>query len=55
MDGRRFQKISYIFEAIDIMATKNADFERSRAVIEKRDIVLHLNVICCGVRADSFI
>ena len=52
MDGGRFHKISCIFDAIDLMATKNADFERSRAVIEKRNLVLPLIVIWRGVRAD---
>ena len=52
MDGGRFHKIICIFDAIDIRGTKNEDFERSRAVIEKRDLVLPLIVICCEVRAD---
>ena len=52
MDGGRFHKISCIFDAIDLMATTNADFERSRAVIEKGDLVLHLNVLWLGVKAD---
>ena len=43
MDGGRFHNIRCIFDAIDLMATKNPDFERSQEVIEKRDLVLHLN------------
>ena len=45
MDGGRFHNISCIFDAIDLMETKNKDFVRSRAVNEKHDLVLHLNVI----------
>ena len=52
MDGWRSHKIRCIFGAIDCIATKNADFEISRAVLEKRDVVLHLNVVWRGVIAD---
>ena len=45
MAGWRSHKISCIFGAIDGMAAKNADFKRSRAALEKRDVVLHLNVV----------
>ena len=40
MNGGRFHKISCIFDAIDLMETKNADFEISLAGIEKRDLLL---------------
>ena len=39
------QKISCIFDDIDRMATNNADFEISREVLEKIDVVLHLNAV----------
>ena len=45
VDGGRSHKISCIFGDIDRMATKNADFERSQAVLEKNDLVLPLNVV----------
>ena len=41
----RSHKIKFIFGDIDRMATKNPDLERSQAVIEKQDIVVHLNVV----------
>ena len=50
--GWRSHKISCIFGAIDCIATKNADFDRSRAVLEQRDLVLHLNVVRRGFKAD---
>ena len=50
IDRAVFYKINYIFGDIDFMATKNADLERSRAVIEKQDIVLHLNIVWNRVR-----
>ena len=34
------------------MATKNQDLERSQGVIEKQDLVLHLNVFWHRVGAD---
>ena len=34
------------------MATQNVDIERSRAVLETRDLLLHMNVVRRGVRAD---
>ena len=40
----RSHKIKFIFKDIDRMAIKNSDLERSRAVIEKQNLVLHLNV-----------
>ena len=52
MVGWCSHKISCIFGAIDRMAAKNADFERSRAVLKKCDIVLHQHVVQRGVRAD---
>ena len=52
IDRAVFYKINYIFGDIDFMATKNADLERSRAVLEKCDIVLHQNVVQRGVRSD---
>ena len=45
VDGGRCHKISCIFGDIDHMATTNADFERSQAVLEKQDVVLPLNVV----------
>ena len=45
VDGGPSEKISCIFCDIDLMETINADFERSRAVLEKHDIVLPLNVV----------
>ena len=53
MDWGCFHNIVCVFDAIDLMETWNADFERSRAVIEKRNIVLPLIVIWRGVRADQ--
>ena len=41
----RSHKINFIFGDIDCMATKNADFERSIAVIENIDLILNLNVV----------
>ena len=38
-------KINLICGDIDCMATKKQDLERSRAVIEKQDLVLHPNVV----------
>ena len=52
MAGCRPHKISCIFGAIYRTATKNADFKRSQAVHEKRDVILYLNVVRRGVRAD---
>ena len=52
MDGGGSHKISCIFGDIDCMETTNADFERSRWVIEIHDIILHLNVVQSGVRSD---
>ena len=52
VDGGRSHKINCIFGDIDRMATTNVDFERSRAVLEKHDILLHLNVVQSGVRSD---
>ena len=51
MNGERFHKISCIFDAIDLMATENAYFEWSRAVIEKRDLIIFLIVVWSWVRA----
>ena len=45
MDVGRSHNISCIFRDIDCMATKNADFERLQAVLEKLDVVLHINVV----------
>ena len=50
MAGGWSHKISYIFGANDHMATKNADFKRLRAVLEKRDVVLHLKIADCERR-----
>ena len=52
VDGGRSHKISCIFGDIDRMATKNADLERSKAVIDKQDLVLHPNVVGHRVKAD---
>ena len=52
VDGGGSHKISCIFGDIDRMATTNADCERSRAVLEKQDLVLPLNVILSEVRSD---
>ena len=41
----RSHKINFIFGDIDCMATKKPDFKRSRAVIEKQDLVLYMNVV----------
>ena len=46
-------KISCIFAAINHMATRNADIKRSQAALEKRDVVLQLNVVWRGVRSDQ--
>ena len=48
----RFHKINFILGDIDCMATKKPDLERSWAVIEKQDLVLHLNVVWHRVRDD---
>ena len=45
VDNGRSHRISCIFGDIDRMATTNADFERSQAVLEKQDLVLPLNVV----------
>ena len=52
VDGGPSEKISCIFGDIDRMETITADFERSRAVLEKHDLVLPLNVVWSGVRSD---
>ena len=51
MDGGRFHKISCIFGDIDRMTTTNAHFERSRAVLEKHNLVLPLNFVGSGVQS----
>ena len=51
MDGGCFQHNSCIFDAIDLMATKNVDFERSRAFIEKWDLIIPLIDVGRGFRA----
>ena len=53
MAGGRSHKISCILGAIDRMATESADFERLRVVLERCDVVLHLNVVWRGVIADG--
>ena len=53
MFGGRSHKIRCIFGDIYWKATTNIDLERSQAVIENHDQVLHLNVIWCRVRADA--
>ena len=52
VDEGRYHKISCIFSDVDCMATKNTDSERSQAVIEKPDLVFHLNVVWSGVTDD---
>ena len=45
MYGEPSHKISCIFGDIDCMEKINADFEKSRAVLEKHDLVLPMNVV----------
>ena len=45
MAGGRSHIISCVFGDIVPMATKNVDVKRSRAVLEKHDVVLHLNFV----------
>ena len=44
---------SAVSSVLLIIWQKNADFERLRAVLEKLDVVLHLNVVWRGVIADG--
>ena len=45
VNGGPSHKISCIFGDIDRMEKINADIKTSRAVIEKQDLVLPLNVV----------
>ena len=53
MSGGWYHNIICIFSNIDRMATESADFERLRVVLERCDVVLHLNVVWRGVIADG--